>query len=214
MVRVPLVIRDDEVPEPLDLLYPTFVRNSERPIPELNETLFASVPGSLVTLSSRVPGIATWLEVWRSPGPCTATVTDRRLVVGCRLIQPNLRPGRGPKCLGGQLRYESVSHVGIWIASGDGPSHLFLHASDHDREWRLAISTADLTAEGPELAEEVAVAVARQHLAVGQPAPEIAEQLWACAAGVRLRPGPGHAATVTLPGVRPFGASRADESTW
>lgn len=201
---VPLVARDDDVAEPLDGFAPSFHRGGERPVTAPDEVTFAAVPGSAVILSSRVPGTLSWLDAWRAPARCTATVTAGRVVFGCRPYRGNPGHPQAAKILGGQLRYESVSRVGIWIAPGDGDSHLLIYARDQWRQWRLAIGTPDLTQEGPQLAEEIAVAVARAHLAMGQPEADVAGQLWACADGVRLRPARGHGVTVTLPGERPM----------
>lgn len=203
-LRVPVVMRDDRLPEPVDGYAPNFRPGSERPVTGVDEVCFATVPGAWVVLSCRVPGTLSWLDAWRSPVRCTATVTDGRVVFGCRLYREQPGHPHGGKVLGGQLRYETVNRVGIWISPGSGDSHLLLYASDEWRQWRLAIGTPDLTREGSALAEEIAVAVARRHLAIGQPDPDVAGQLWACVDGVRLRPTRGHGVTVTLPGELPM----------
>jgi hypothetical protein len=203
--RVPLVLRDDACPEPLDAHTPTFLRGSEHPLTRPDEYVFAAVPGCSVVLSSCPPGTQSWLDAWRSPVRCTATVTAERVVFGCRLFRD--RPGhpQAGKVIGGQLDFSAITKVGIWISPGDGDSHLLIHARDAARQWRVTIGSSDLTVEGSALAEEVAVAVARRHLAVGQPDSEAASQLWACADGIRLRPARGHGVTVTLPGALPMG---------
>lgn len=202
--RVPLVLRDDAVMEPLDGYAPSFLPGTEQPICATDEFVRAAVPGCSVILSSRPPGALTWLDAWRSPVRCTATVTATRVVFGCRPYRDQPDHPQAGKVLGGQLRYESVSRVGIWVAPGRDDSHLLLYGRDQRRQWRLAIGSPDLTQEGPQLAEEIAVAVARRHLALGQPDPEVASQLWACADGIRLRPARGHGMTVTLPGEFPI----------
>jgi hypothetical protein len=197
---VPLVARDDRVPEPADPFAPTFLCGSERPVTAPEEAVVAAVPGCSVVLSSRVPGTLSWLDAWRAPTRCTATVTGERVVFGCRPYRD--RPGhpQAGKVLGGHLGFRSISRVGIWVASDQGDSHLLFYGSDRWRQWRLAIGSPDLTREGSPLAEEIAVAVARRHLALGTADADQVGQLLACADGVRLRPAPGHGITVTLPG--------------
>jgi hypothetical protein len=204
-LRVPLALRDDTCLEPLDGYAPSFLRGSEHPLTRPDEYVFAAIPGCGVVLSSCLPGTQAWLDAWRSPARCTATVTAERVVFGCRLFRD--RPGhpQAGKVLGGQLNFSAITRVGIWIAPGGGDSHLLLHARTRTRQWRLAIGSSDLTTEGSALAEEIAIAVARRHLVVGRPDAHAAAQLWACADGIRLRPPRGHGVTVNLPGEIPMG---------
>jgi hypothetical protein len=203
---VPLVARDDAVPEPADAFAPTFLPGSERPVTAADEFMFATVAGCAVVLSSRMPGTLSWLDAWRAPVRCTVSVTGTRVVFGCRPYRERPSHPQAGKVLGGHLRYDSVGRVGIWIAPGSGDSHLLFYGSDRWRQWRVAIGSPQLTREGPQLVEEIAVAVARRHLALGAADPDAAGQLLACADGVRLRPAPGHGVTVTLPGELPMPA--------
>jgi hypothetical protein len=203
---VPLVARDDAVPEPADAFAPTFLPGTERPVTAADEFVFASVSGCAVVLSSRMPATLSWLDAWRAPVRCTVTVTASRVVFGCRPYGDQPGHPHAGKVLGGHLRYDSVGRVGIWISPGTGDSHLLFYGTDQWRQWRLAVGSGQLTQEGPQLAEEIAVAVARRHLALGLADADAAGQLLACADGVRLRPAPGHGVTVTLPGELPMPA--------
>ena len=203
MIDVPLVLRDDAVPEPSGPRYPSFVPATELPQRVPGESLIASVPHATVTLSTRC-GQAPWLEVWRSGGGATVTLTDQRVTVGARVFRGLRAHQQATKITGLHLWYDRIVDVGLWIAQGDGPSHLILTAVEDERDWRLAVGTPDLTVEGPELAEEVVVAIARRHLVHREgDEPQVTSELRACAAGVRMRPGPGRGATVRLPGVGP-----------
>ena len=201
---IPLVVRDDAVPEPLDEYAPSFLRGTERPVRLAGEDTFAAVPGCSVILSSRVAGTLSWLDAWRSPARCTITVSCARVVFAVRPYRDQPGHPQAGKVIGGGLGYPAVNRVGIWIAPGDGDSHLLVYGRDEQRQWRLAIGSPDLTQEGPQLAEELAAAVACRRLAMRLLEHDVVGQLSACAEGVRLRPAPGHGVTVTLPGEVPM----------
>jgi hypothetical protein len=214
---IPLVVRDDAVAERPDWHFPMFLPGTEQPRLEPGEELLATVPNCGIALGNRACDQARWEPTWRAPTAGTATFTDRRLVVGCRPYPPaaaqaDTDPAAAPrpphpqtgKCLGVHLRYEWVAHITIQLATAARPSDLIVVSRSCGGQWRLTVSSLDLTTEGAPLAEAVAAAAARRQL--GNPAardPAVAAELRAQTQGVRLRPAPGTAATAWLPGAHP-----------
>jgi hypothetical protein len=214
---IPLVVRDDAVAERSDWHFPTFLPGTEQPCLEPGEELLATVPNCGIELGNRATDEAPWSLTWGAPTAGTAIFTDRRLVVGCRpypraaaradtdpaaAVRPP-HPQAG-KCLGAHLRYEWVAYITIQLAAAARPSDLVVVSRSCAGQWRLMVSSPDLTGEGAPLAEAVAVAAARRQL--GNPAardPVVAAELRAQTQGVRLRPAPGTAATAWLPGAHP-----------
>jgi hypothetical protein len=142
MTGMPLAILDDSAGRGDPWRRPTFVRGTEQPELERGENLLVRIADCVILLETRGTAEQSWLPVWRSSRwPGQATVTDRRVVVGCRRYD---RGGTGPlgpvftalaraagyrppgRCLGGHLRYEWVREVSIALGQPGHASHLML----------------------------------------------------------------------------------------
>jgi hypothetical protein len=141
MTGMPLAILDDSAGRGDPWRRPSFVRGTERPELERDENLLVRITDCAILLETRGTPEQPWREVWHSRWPGQATVTDRRVVVGCRryergggaIVAPALATlaraaGYRPagKCLGGHFRYEWVSDVSIALGAPGQASRLML----------------------------------------------------------------------------------------
>jgi hypothetical protein len=145
MTGMPLAILDDAAGRGDPWRRPSFVRGTEQPELERDENLLVRITDCTIVLATRGTPEQTWQPVWRSRWPGQATVTDRRLVVGCRRYERGTGNVVGPalvalaraagyrpagKCLGGHLRYEWVSDVAISLGRPGEVSRLVLTVNE------------------------------------------------------------------------------------
>jgi hypothetical protein len=142
MTGMPLAILDDSAGRGDPWRRPTFLRGTEQPVLERDENLLVRITDCDILLETRTDPGQPWEAVWRTRRPGQATVTDRRLVVGCRRFErPSGRVAvttlltalartsgyhRAGRCLGGHFRYEWVSDVSIALGAAGQPARLRL----------------------------------------------------------------------------------------
>ncbi|HKT00817.1 MAG TPA: hypothetical protein VJT31_14905 [Rugosimonospora sp.] len=144
---MPLAILDDTEGRGDPWRRPSFLRGSEQPVLERGENLLVRMTDCTITLETRAGELRPWESVWYSRRPGQATVTDRRVVVGCRRYDRSAGTGgvTGPvlsavaraagyrrpgKCLGGHFRYEWVADVAVALGTPHLPSHLMLTVTE------------------------------------------------------------------------------------
>jgi hypothetical protein len=132
-ISTPIALLDDhESRDPW--LLPTFPPGQETPAPESGETVLRVVYNAKATLELWRRDDDTWRDIWSAPKTATVTVTDRRVVVGCReydrgstyigfgagavlalgataISRARARASTRGSCLGLQLRHEWISHA-------------------------------------------------------------------------------------------------------
>lgn len=229
MTALPLDVVEDGAGRDDPWRSPSFVRGTEQPLLERDENLLVRITDCTVLLETREAPAQPWQLAWCSYRPGQATVTDRRVVVGCRryrrgagraLLGPALAviarstgiAWRG-RCMGGHFRYEWVSDLalrqrGAEIGSVRTPSHLMLTASEADgRQWRLTIGSVPASAYLPDLAALVANQVAHAHRrGAGRETYLDADTELAVVQGwPPLRPEPGCTGSAHIPGACPLG---------
>jgi len=127
-----VVLVDGESPDPWR--HPDIPPGYETPALDEGESVVHVAYYSRVSVELRRKADDTWREVWSTPETATTTVTDRRVVVGCRRYETGSRwvgTGMGAavalgataisrarakartrgRCLAIQLRHEWISHI-------------------------------------------------------------------------------------------------------
>jgi hypothetical protein len=210
---------------------PTFVVGTERVRLEPGERALQVIDDCHIAVSSRALPRGTWQEVWHSPKSGTVTVTDRRVVFGCRAFeQGSLYGGFGVLGLVAGLVMTAVSRS---RARARSAGHCF---GGHARyEWLSAVS---FTHYGNVPSPAGNLPVGRIHLdlvdvdrwwrfsltALHQPGTTalVAETIVTDGVSRRdvhleravdLRPAVNATATVQLPGAQPISSSRPRRDT-
>jgi hypothetical protein len=237
MSGMPLAILDDGGDRGDPWRRPAFLRGTEQPVLERDESLLVRIADSVIMLETRVTTEQPWLPVWRSRRPGQATVTNRRVVVGCRRYdgggsgRATFGPAlavvahaagyrRAGKCLGGHFRYEWVSDVGVRLGRPGEASLLMLTASepvpvyDPGREWRLSVGSVPAGAYLPDLVALVANEVTQAHRRGAVTESVLDDQI--AEGWPPLRRDPGTAGSVHIPGACALGTRPpgADARAW
>jgi hypothetical protein len=145
MTGMPLAILDDGAGRGDPWQRPSFIRGTEQPELERGENLLVRITDCAILLETRGTPEQPWQSVWHSRWPGQATVTDRRVVAGCRRFERGTGSVVAPalaaivratgyrvagKCLGGHFRYEWVSDVSITLGGPGHASQLMLTVSE------------------------------------------------------------------------------------